>query len=61
MRQNDYEVTVTATDSSGGSATVMVTITVTDVNDAPTFGVVAAEATPPTNIQGMADDHQEDT
>ena len=49
---NDYVVMVTATDSSGGSDDVTVTITVTDVNDAPTFTA---------GTQGMADDHQEKT
>ena len=47
---NVYDVMVTATDSSGGSAVVPVTITVTDVNEAPTFGI---------GTEGMADDHTE--
>ena len=59
---NEYEVTVTATDSHGESGdAVTVTITVTDVNEAPTFGAVDDDATPPVNIQGMAADHQEKT
>ena len=56
---NDYVVTVTATDSSGGSSDVEVTITVTDVNEAPVFPD-PADGTPPTNTMGMAADHQED-
>ena len=35
--KNSYTVTVTATDSHGGSASVEVTIAVTDVNEAPVF------------------------
>ena len=58
---NSYVVTVMATDSSGGSAEVTVTITVTNVNDAPEFGAVDDEATPPGNTEGMAADHQEKT
>ena len=63
VTNNEYVVTVKATDSHGiDSATVTVTITVTDVNDAPTFGEVDfRRATPPVNIQGMANDHREDT
>ena len=58
----EYVVMVTATDSHGISGDVVtVTITVTDVNEAPTFGAVNDEATPPVNIQGMAADHQEKT
>ena len=37
---NTYVVTVTATDSSGGSGETVVTITVADVNEVPTFGAV---------------------
>ena len=49
---NVYEVTVKATDSKGGDSDfVTVTITVTDVNESPTFS---------TGTEGMADDHQED-
>ena len=59
---NDYVVMVTATDSHGiSSEPVTVTVTVTDVNDAPTFGAVDDDAAIPVNIQGMADDHREDT
>ena len=51
---NDYVVTVTATDSHGidSAPPVMVTITVTDVNEAPTFSA---------GTEGMAADHQEKT
>ena len=50
---NDYVVTVKATDSHGvDSATVTVTITVTDMNEAPTFSA---------GTEGMADDHEEQT
>ena len=35
--KDTYMVEVTATDSYGASATIMVTITVTDVNEAPTI------------------------
>ncbi len=38
-----YTVTVTADDGTGFSATIAVTISVTDVNDAPTFDVGAGE------------------
>ena len=57
---NTYVVTVTATDSSGGSGTAEVTITVADVNEVPTFGAVDGTTTPPTNTMGMAADHRED-
>ena len=36
---NECEITVTATDSMGGEATAMVTITVTDVNEAPSLNL----------------------
>ena len=50
---NIYVVTVKATDSHGiDSATVTVTITVTDVNEAPTFTG---------GIEGMAPDRREDS
>ena len=50
---NTYVVTVKATDSHGvDSDDVTVTITVTDVNEAPTFT---------TSTEGMAADHQEKT
>ena len=51
---NTYVVTVTATDSSGGSGMVEVTITVADVNEAPTFGAVDAYVMTP------ADEHHGD-
>ena len=35
--KSSYEVTVTATDDSGGSDSINVTINVTDINDAPAF------------------------
>ena len=58
---NSYVVTVTATDSHGIGTVddVTVTITVTDVNEAPTFGAVDAGQTPPENTMGMASDHPE--
>ena len=51
---DEYEIEVTATDSAGGvsNPVVTVTITVSDVNEAPTF---SAELT------GMATDHTEGT
>ena len=58
LNNNTYVVTVTATDSSGGSGMTTVTITVADVNEAPTFGAVTAD--PPVNTMGMAADHQEE-
>ena len=57
---NTYVVTIRATDSSGGdSADVTVTVTVTDLNENPTFGDVDANTTPPENTVGMADDFAE--
>ena len=47
MTNNEYVVMVTATDSSGGIDTVTVTITVTDVNEAPTFGAADCQGPPP--------------
>ena len=46
---NDYVVTVRATDSKGGAGAADVTITVRDVNEAPTV-----------TGEGMANDHAED-
>ena len=46
---NDYVVTVRATDSKGATGMVNVTITVRDVNEAPTV-----------TGEGMANDHAED-
>ena len=58
---NTYVVTIRATDSSGGdSADVTVTVTVTDLNEKPTFGAVDAATTPPANTVGMAGDIMED-
>ena len=37
LSDNVYMVTVTATDPAGHTDTIDVTITVTDVNEAPTF------------------------
>ena len=58
---NVYVVTVTATDSSGGSDVVTVAITVTDLNEAPEFENLDAAPvpTPPENTEGMAADHPE--
>ena len=51
-------VRLKATDSSGAdSATVTVVITVTDVNEEPTFGIDGADG----GIAGMAPDHREDS
>ena len=57
---DQYVVTVTATDPSGADADATVTINVTDVNEAPEFDDVDDQADPPANIKGMADDHRED-
>ena len=63
---NTYVVTIIATDSAGVASSagdanpVTVTITVTDVNEAPTFGAAVATETPPANTAGMAADHMED-
>ena len=58
---NTYVVTIIATDSAGiASDPVTVTITLDDVNEAPTFGAAVATETPPANTEGMAADHMED-
>ena len=65
----EFTVIVRATDSAGGEtggtgagdpADATVTITLLDVNEAPTFGTVDTAATPPENIRGMAADKAEE-
>ena len=56
---NTYEVTVRATDSSGADADATVIVTVSDVNEKPTFGDEDTTADPVENIAGMAADHSE--
>ena len=62
VAKNECEVTVHATDSAGGESATDATVTITllDVNEAPTFGAVSATATPPENILGMAADRPEE-
>ena len=48
-----YTVTVRATDPSGASATQPVTVTVNDVNDAPTFAKYDPDASPAQNNNAM--------
>ena len=50
--RNECSVTVRATDPSGAAATATVTIRVTNVNDKPMFTA---------GIEGMAEDHREDS
>ena len=47
--KTSYMVTVIATDSYGATASIDVTITVTDVNEGPVFGEVQEPGTKPTN------------
>ena len=56
---NTYEVTIRATDSSGADADATVIVTVSDVNEKPTFGDEDTTADPVENIAGMAADHSE--
>ena len=73
---NEYVITVRATDSAGGNTNEIgtdtipddatVTIIVLDVNEPPEFGAFAAgdstatPPTPPSNVMGMADDKPEE-
>ena len=51
---NIYEVKIIATDSSGGDSTVVtVHITVTDLNEKPTFGNASPEGMLPDQAEGM--------
>ena len=52
--------TVTPDDEDATSDDATVTITLLNVNDAPAFAAVAADADPPDNIEGMAADKNEE-
>ena len=53
---SSYSVTVTATDPSGSTNTVVVTINVVDVNEAPTIELAEAGLTAPLTLKRLGEE-----